>query len=125
LNKLLRIKHIAIVVKSIKKYLENSIYGLDQKITYDEHQDADICFVKTENVEMELLEPKSEKALAFKFLAQNGEGLHHICFEVDDMHHAEELIRARKMLKLPAAQGAKGVFAYTRNHELIEFSLKT
>ena len=34
---------------------------------------------------MHLLEPQSEDSAIGKFLARRGEGLHHICFEVDDI----------------------------------------
>jgi methylmalonyl-CoA/ethylmalonyl-CoA epimerase len=34
---------------------------------------------------LELLEPHGEDSAVGKFLARRGEGLHHVCFEVDDI----------------------------------------
>jgi methylmalonyl-CoA/ethylmalonyl-CoA epimerase len=34
---------------------------------------------------LELLEPHGEDSSVGKFLARRGEGLHHVCFEVDDI----------------------------------------
>ena len=48
-------------------------------------QKVNICFLKTNNVYIELIEPADENSPITDF-AQKGGGFHHLCFEVDDIH---------------------------------------
>jgi methylmalonyl-CoA/ethylmalonyl-CoA epimerase len=43
-----------------------------------------LVFVETGPVQLEFIEPLEGESLFSEFLAQHGEGLHHILFEVDD-----------------------------------------
>ena len=47
-------------------------------------QKVSVCFLKTNNVYIELIEPAEENSPISVFTA-NGGGFHHICFEVDDI----------------------------------------
>jgi methylmalonyl-CoA/ethylmalonyl-CoA epimerase len=44
---------------------------------------------------LELLEPLEGEAVISKFLATKGEGIHHVCFAVDDLRAAMKELRAR------------------------------
>ena len=44
---------------------------------------------------IELLEPLSEDSPISKFLAKKGEGIHHICFRVDDIEVALERLKGQ------------------------------
>jgi methylmalonyl-CoA epimerase len=44
---------------------------------------------------LELLEPLEGEAVISKFLAARGEGIHHVCFEVDDVRAASEELRGK------------------------------
>jgi len=126
----LKVAHVAVVVKDIRKYLENSLFGTDYKIKYYEIRDSEICFIKLDNIELEIIEPKSEKATTYNFLQKKGEGVHHICYEIENLDEANNLIQKKKMLKLadpapaPEIGGRHVMFAYGRNNEIIEFLLK-
>ncbi|MCK9910479.1 methylmalonyl-CoA epimerase, partial [Microbacteriaceae bacterium K1510] len=58
-----------------------------------------VVFVNLPNTKIEFLEPLGDNSPIAKFLEKNGDGgIHHICYEVDD------IIAARDQLK---AQGAR------------------
>ena len=44
-----------------------------------------LCFLKTNNVFLELIEPAEENSPISNFIKKGG-GFHHLCFEVDDIH---------------------------------------
>ncbi len=47
-------------------------------------------FIELPNTKVELLEPLGENSPIAKFLERNPEGgVHHLCFEVDDIHQAQ------------------------------------
>jgi len=56
-------------------------------------QKVNICFLKTNNVFLELIEPAQENSPISDFVKKKG-GFHHLCFEVDDIHI--ELERMKK-----------------------------
>ncbi len=89
-----RIDHVAIIVRSIEQALV--FYRDTLGITPGEIKE-----VPTEQVriaflpmggpggsEIELIEPTNPDSSLAKFLEQRGEGLHHICLEVDDIDAA-------------------------------------
>ena len=50
-----------------------------------ESQKVNVCFLKSSDVYIELIEPAEENSPISTFTAKGG-GFHHICFEVDDIH---------------------------------------
>lgn len=54
-----------------------------------------VVFIDTGNAKIELLEPLGEGSPIASFLAKNpAGGMHHICFEVDDIIAAREKLKA-------------------------------
>lgn len=52
-------------------------------------------FIELPNTKLELLEPLGENSPIAKFLERNPEGgVHHLCFEVDDIEHAQAALKA-------------------------------
>lgn len=86
-----RINHIGIAVNSIQTalriYLE--CLGLKLKdIEIIEDQKAKTAIIPVGESKIELIEPTSPDGPVARFLKQRGEGLHHIAFEVDNLHQA-------------------------------------
>tara|TARA_B100000749_G_scaffold248637_1_gene212700 strand:+ start:940 stop:1344 length:405 start_codon:yes stop_codon:yes gene_type:complete len=85
----LKLHHIGIVVKNI----QNSLGELTQFLNFESttipslvgSQKVNICFLKTNNVFLELIEPAQENSPISDFVKTGG-GFHHLCFEVDDIH---------------------------------------
>ena len=85
----MKLHHIGIVVESIQKSLGELTKYLDFESTTVPSlvgsQKVNICFLKTNNVFLELIEPAEENSPISNFIKKGG-GFHHLCFEVDDIH---------------------------------------
>ena len=86
-----RIDHIGIVVNDIKEALKvyQQALGLSlAKIQERPDQAVTIAFLPTGESEIELVQPVTSDSGVAKFLKKWGEGIHHICLEVDDIEKA-------------------------------------
>ena len=89
-----KINHIAIVVPDLLAASERWRDVLGAEVgplkTLKEHG-VRVAFVRSENSQVELMEPFGEKSPLSKFLNRNPKGgLHHICYEVDNIDEALE-----------------------------------
>lgn len=83
-----RIDHIAVVVEDLEKALPfwEEKLGLSlEKVETVTSQDVKIAFLPVGESEIELLEPLRADSGVAKFLRQRGPGMHHLCFEVEDI----------------------------------------
>lgn len=82
--------HIAIAVKSIpqaKKIYEDLGLVFAPEIEEVKDQKVFTAFANIDvNAHIELLEPTSEESTIHKFIETKGEGIHHVCFKVPDVH---------------------------------------
>lgn len=95
---LTRIHHVGIVVASLDEAykLWRDALGLKvEKTATLEDQGVKAALLPTKNGEIELLEPLSADNSIGRFLSRRGGGLHHLCFETDDI--ARELDTARRL----------------------------
>ncbi len=86
-----RIDHIAIVVDDIDASLDfwQDALGLDvAHIEEVPNQESIVAFLPSGQSEVELVEPTSQASGVARYLAKRGPGMHHICFEVDDIQAA-------------------------------------
>jgi methylmalonyl-CoA epimerase len=84
-----RIDHIGIAVKNIDEALKLYADALGLQLTQtdeEEGQKSIVAFLPAGESEVELVEPIGEDGPVARFLEKRGEGIHHICFEVDDIH---------------------------------------
>src|SRR5580692_6686329 len=91
-----RIHHIGVVVPSLEEAYRfwRDTLGLEfTKSATIEEQGVKAALLKVGDSEIELLEPLSADNGVGKFLARRGGGLHHVCFETDDV--ARELAEAK------------------------------
>jgi methylmalonyl-CoA/ethylmalonyl-CoA epimerase len=85
----MKLHHIGIVVPKIK----DSIGEITNYIKFEtisttipiESQKVNICFLKIGEPFLELIEPVEKDSPVYDF-AKNGGGIHHLCFEVKDIH---------------------------------------
>jgi methylmalonyl-CoA/ethylmalonyl-CoA epimerase len=97
-----RLNHVAIAVRDLAAataVYKNSLGAeLTEPMAQPEHG-VTVVFVTLPNTKIEFLEPLGANSPIAKFLEKNADGgIHHICYEVDD------IIEARDRLK---AQGAR------------------
>ena len=83
-----KIDHLGIAVHSIaeaRKFYEE-VLGLPcEGEETVESQKVKTAFFAVGEVHIELLEPTSEESPIAKFLAKNGEGIHHVAYSSDDI----------------------------------------
>ncbi len=83
-----RINHIALAVNNIDeaaKFYQHG-FGLDlSDIEIVSAQKTKVGFFKIGASSVELVQPAEPDSPLHKFLATRGQGIHHICFEVDDI----------------------------------------
>jgi methylmalonyl-CoA/ethylmalonyl-CoA epimerase len=96
--KIKRIEHIAIAVKSIeamRDILENKL-GLEME--YEEHlpeHSTSLAMFPIGETYLELLESDRPDTGTSRWIAERGEGLFHICLEVEDIDAAMAELRGR------------------------------
>ena len=91
-----KISHIAIVVPELDEALSFWVETLGLPLEYVEHvpdQDVDVAFLPSGASEIELLEPIGRDSGVARFLAKRGPGIHHICFEVEDIDQMLDRLR--------------------------------
>jgi methylmalonyl-CoA/ethylmalonyl-CoA epimerase len=111
-----KLDHVAIAVHSIAEAA--AIYrqlGLGEPHTCTmEEMGLRVGFLAAGDSQIELLEPLRPDSVVGKFLARRGEGLHHICFEVDDIEAslAELAAQGVELIDRTPRQGAEGRVAF-------------
>ncbi len=83
-----KIHHIGLAVKSLEEALQvyQGVLGLESEGTeVVESQGVRVAFLPVGDTCLELLEPITDASPLARFLANRGEGIHHICLEVTDI----------------------------------------
>lgn len=96
--KIKRIDHIAVVVEDIEKSLGfwRDALGLELDHLEDvPDQKSMIAFLPAGGSEVELVRPTTDDSGVARFLQKRGSGIHHICFEVEDIDAALVDLKAR------------------------------
>jgi methylmalonyl-CoA/ethylmalonyl-CoA epimerase len=93
-----RLNHVAIATKDIaaaaKTYREVLGASVSEPVPQPEHGVTTV-FVELANTKIELLEPLGAQSPIAKFLQRNpAGGIHHVCYEVDDILAARDRMRA-------------------------------
>lgn len=130
-----KIAHIGIAVTCIDQVLPFYIDALGlqlEKVTVVESEGLKIAFLKIGDSRFELLEPIHDQSPVQKFIDKNGEGVHHIALEVDDIdqrltHLKKEGIRLIDKQRKSGAEGAEVAFIHptAANGVLFELSQST
>ena len=95
---LTKIHHIGIVVRSLDEAYAfyRDVLGLPvYKEAVIQDQGVRAALLTIGESEIELLEPVAPGTGVARFLAQRGEGLHHLCFETDDVEKELETAKRR------------------------------
>jgi len=84
-----KVEHIGIAVKDINSsnQLFQKLFGIpNYKMEEVDSERVLTSFFKVGDTKIELLESKKEDSAIAKFIEKRGEGIHHIAFEVEDIH---------------------------------------
>jgi methylmalonyl-CoA/ethylmalonyl-CoA epimerase len=108
-----RIDHIAIVVEDIEKTLEfwRDALGLElADVEEVPEQKSQVAFLPVGESKVELVRPTTDDSGVAKYLQKRGPGMHHICFEVDDIAGALKQLKTRgvRLINETPVPGAGG-----------------
>ena len=129
-----RVDHIGIAVESLAKSV--SFYRDILGLALDRQEDVPteqvrVAFFGEGETHVELLEPLGGKGPIADFLSKRGEGVHHVCFAVEDIDAALVRIRGAGIAVIgqaprPGAGGCRVAFLHPRGTGgvLIELSEK-
>jgi methylmalonyl-CoA/ethylmalonyl-CoA epimerase len=98
-----QIDHIGIAVKDLatsiplfEKLLNRQCYKTEQV----DSEKVVTAFFKTGGTKLELLESTDEDGVIARYIAKKGEGLHHVAFEVSDIHAEMKRLSAEGFILL-------------------------
>lgn len=86
---MVRLEHIGIAVKSLadSNELFKTLFGESHyKIEEVASEHVNTSFFKIGESKIELLEATHPNSAVAKYIEKRGEGIHHVAFEVDDIH---------------------------------------
>jgi methylmalonyl-CoA epimerase len=112
-----RIHHVAVVVARLEPALRfwRDTLGLELEVIEDMTLDrVRIAFLPVGEAKIELVEPTDDTTGVARFLGKQGEGVHHVCFEVANL--AETLLRLEidgvELIDTAPRKGAEGPVAF-------------
>ena len=83
-----RVSHLGLAVRNLDAALElyQGVFGVEVEHRFESAEDGiRAAMLRVGEIEIELMEPLGEETPVGKFLAKRGEGLHHVCYKVDDV----------------------------------------
>lgn len=106
----MRIDHVCVAVRSIDKSVPRlcQLLGFSAKTgkVTNTRQQVNVLFLQRPgSIDIKLIEPSGEESPLWQFL-KRGEGLHHLCFKVDDVR--TQLVDLEKLGLRVLAQPAPG-----------------
>jgi methylmalonyl-CoA/ethylmalonyl-CoA epimerase len=92
-----QLNHVAILVEDLESALSFWRDALGLEVSHIEavpEQQAVVAFLPTGNTILELVKPTSDDSGSARYLEKRGPGIHHLCFEVEDLEaHLNKLER--------------------------------
>jgi len=112
-----KIDHIAVAVSSVEDALKvfDSVFGLKaDHIEEIPDQKVKAATVRIGDVNVEFVEPTDPESGVAKFVEKKGEGIHHICVEVDDIEAELRALEAKgvALIDKQARKGLAGMIAF-------------
>ncbi len=96
--KITKVNHVAIAVSDLEAGLGFWRDALGLRVDHVEDvpsQKAEVAFIPVGDTEVELVKPTAPDTGVAKFLAERGGGMHHLCFEVDDLDELLATLKAK------------------------------
>lgn len=113
----MKIDHIGIVVRDIREALRvyEAALGLPLEEVADvPDQKVQVAFLPIGESHIELVQPTSDDTGIARYLARRGEGIHHLCIEVEDIEAALVQLKTHDvpLIDETPRQGAHGRVAF-------------
>ena len=111
-----KIDHIAIAVRDLKEAAKTfEALGLKLSTSHEvSNMKVDTKFAQIGDTHIELISPTSKDSVVEKFLEKRGEGLHHICFEVENIEMELKVLEKKgfQLVHKEPQKGARGKVAF-------------
>lgn len=112
-----RVHHVAVVVRDLDAAVASfaGTLGLTLETIRDIPTDrVRIAFLPTGESKLELVQPTDDSTGVARYLEKNGEGFHHICYEVPDLAAAlaEHAAAGVELIDAAPRRGAEGPVAF-------------
>lgn len=101
MSEIKKINHVAIVVENIDSALIFWKEQLGLKLDHIEDvpsQGSKVAFLPVGEGEVELVEPTDPNSGLAKYLVKRGEGMHHICLEVNNIEAMLKILREKGVI---------------------------
>ena len=130
--KLEKTEHIGIAVKDIgevsKFYRDVFECQLSEELDIPERK-IRIAFTEISGVKLEFVMPTDSESVIAKFIDKRGEGIHHICFEVEDVEKAAKEVKEKGVELVDdkprmGAEGKKIIFIKPKSTHGVLIELK-
>jgi methylmalonyl-CoA/ethylmalonyl-CoA epimerase len=98
MSKVIKINHVAVAVPDLDESMHfwQDVLGLElHHVENVPSQKSEVAFFPVGECEIELVHPTEDGTGVSKFLETRGPGIHHICFEVDDIVEALALMKEK------------------------------
>lgn len=114
------INHVAVVVEDMEKSLAfwRDALGIELHELRDvPAEKSQVAFLPLAGAEVELVMPTTDDSGIAKYLAKRGQGMHHLCLEVDDIEGMMTQLKEKNIRLINdepriAADGKKYVFIH-------------
>ena len=113
----MKLDHVGIVVRDIAAALQ--VYQIALGLPLQEtaelaDEQVTVAFLPMGESNIELVQPTSHDTGVAKYLAKHGEGIHHICIEVEELDAALAQLEAHnvQLIDREPRQGAHGQVAF-------------
>ena len=114
------INHVAVVVEDMEKSLSfwRDALGIELHELRDvPAEKSQVAFLPLAGAEVELVMPTTDDSGIAKYLAKRGQGMHHLCLEVDDINSMMTQLKSKNIRLIneeprTAADGKKYAFIH-------------
>nr|MBP8165093.1 VOC family protein [Anaerolineales bacterium] len=98
--KITALNHVAVVVEDMEKSLSfwRDALGIELHELRDvPAEQSQVAFLPVAGAEVELVMPTTADSGIAKYLAKRGQGMHHLCLEVDDIEGMMTQLKAKNV----------------------------
>lgn len=119
----MKMDHVGVAVKSLDEASRTftSLLGLTMKgVSLNPEEKVRVAFLEAGAASIELLESTSPDGVVARFIERRGEGIHHICFRVENLEDTLKVMMAKgaqlvDSKPMVSASGAKMAFVHPKS----------
>lgn len=109
--------HVCIAVRDIEDTLRfyQGVFGVDgAEVEEVEDQGVRAALINVGDSQIEFIQPTDRTGGVARFIERRGEGMHHICFEVDDLPRKLKLLadNGMELIDTVPRRGVSGMVAF-------------